>query len=160
MKKGLFLQVIISIFLVLSCPYTHFAASDTDKGRPIMEEQIWKLEEAYFTNLYKAQHDAVLVLVHEQFLGWPDAVSKPLDRRGSSDFMKKAFSGPMPCSLTFEREGISIVGDAALTQYIISARCSDATGAIHEQSSRITHTWVKEGPAWKLLGGMSIGIKR
>ena len=102
----------------------------------------------------------MLVLVHKQFLGWPDAVSKPLDREGSREFMKKAFPKPLPCSLKFEREGIRVAGDAALTQYIISARCSDATGAINELSSRITHTWVKEGPAWKLLGGMSIGIRR
>ncbi len=160
MKKTLLLQMIISISLLLSCPQVHFAATDADKGRPIVEEQIWKLEEAYFTSLYNADHDAVLVLVHEQFLGWPDVVSKPLDRQGSSDFMKKAFSKPLPCSLKFVREGIRVIGDVALTQYILSTRCSDVTGAAEERSSRITHTWVKRGSAWKLLGGMSIGIER
>ncbi|HOW54028.1 MAG TPA: nuclear transport factor 2 family protein [Syntrophorhabdaceae bacterium] len=158
MKITVFLPMIISILILFPCLQADCAAIDTDKGRPAMEEKIWKLEEAYFTNLYNADHDGTLALVHSQFLGWPDMAAKPLDWQGSADFMKKAFSKPSPCTLTFEREGISVVDNAALTQYIIHASCSDTTGTVKRQSSRITHTWIKEGRDWKLLGGMSMTI--
>jgi len=160
MKKNFLLPVLISIFMLYACSQAHCAATDTDKRRSIVEEQIWKLEEAYFTNLYNANHDGVLALVHTQFLGWPDAVAKPLDRQGSDDFMKKAFSKPSSCSLKFEREGIRVTGNVALTQYIIHANCSDAAGVAKKQSSRITHTWTREGEGWKLLGGMSMAIEK
>ena len=34
-----------------------------------VEEEIWALENAYFKNLYKADYEAVLAIVHSQFLG-------------------------------------------------------------------------------------------
>jgi len=158
MKKTFLLQVIISVFVLFACPQLGCTAENTDKGRLTVEEKIWKLEEAYFTSLYNADHDGMLALVHSQFLGWPDAMAEPLDRQGSADFMKKAFPKPSPCSLKFEREGIRVAGNVALTQYIIHTSCSDAAGALKKQSSRITHTWIKEGQNWKILGGMSMSI--
>lgn len=160
MKKVFLLPVIISIFILLACSQAACAAKDTDKGGSVVEEEIWKLEEAYFSNLYRAGHEAVLALVHEQFFGWPDATAQPLDKQGSASFMKEAFSRPSSCSITIERKGIRIVENAALTQYIIHTSCGNANEAAKKQSSRITHTWVKEGPVWKLLGGMSIGSDR
>lgn len=50
------------------------------------------------------------------------------------------------------------MGEVALTQYIIHVTSSDTASASKTRSSRITHTWVKEGGRWKLLGGMSSDI--
>ncbi len=158
MKKTILLPVIISFFILFAYSQPGCASEDIEKGRSTVEEKIWTLEETYFTSLYNADHAGLLALVHDQFLGWPDAVAKPLDRRGSEDFMKKAFSKPSSCTLKFEREGIRVLGNVALTQYIIHASCSDAAGAVKKQSSRITHTWIKEGQGWKILGGMSMSI--
>jgi len=49
----------------------------------------------------------------------------------------------------------SVEENAALTQYLVYVDCPDSLGSTKETSSRITHTWVKEGLNWKLLGGMS-----
>jgi len=160
MKKTFLLPVMVSIFMLCACFQVHCAATDTDKRRSGVEEEIWKLEEAYFTNLYNADHDGVLALVHSDFLGWPDAAAKPLDRQGSADFMKEAFSRPSPCSLKFQREGIRVTDNVALTQYIIHTSCSAASGAAKRHSSRITHTWTREDRGWRLLGGMSMTIDR
>jgi len=120
-----------------------------------VEEEIWALEEAYFTNLYKANYEGVLDLVHSQFLGWPGSVSRPMDKEESARFMRKLIPGPSSCVIRIERAGIRFLDDVALTQYILHVNCSDIYGVVKIQSSRITHTWVKEGIYWKLLGGMS-----
>ena len=120
-----------------------------------MAEEIWALEEAYFANLYKADYEKVLTIVHSQFLGWPGALPQPIDREGSARFMKQLVPSPTSCTFMIERAGIRSLGDVALTQYIIHVNMSDTTGAAKTRSSRITHTWVKEGASWKLLGGMS-----
>jgi ketosteroid isomerase-like protein len=120
-----------------------------------VEEEIWALEEAYFANLYKADYEGVLALTHSQFLGWPSDAPQPIDKGGSARFMKQLISQPTPCTFTIERGGIRVLGAVALTQYTIRVSCAAAAAGAKTQTSRITHTWLKEGASWKLLGGMS-----
>ena len=120
-----------------------------------VKEEIWALEEVYFVNLYKADYEAVLDITHSQFLGWPGTMPQPIDKEGSARFMKQFISKPTTCTFKIEREGIRVLGEIALTQYIIHVNCSGTAGVAKAQSSRIVHTWIKEGGHWKLLGGMS-----
>jgi hypothetical protein len=152
-KKTFILSAIISAFILVA--YSQPYSTTTDKSRNIVEEEIWALEEAYFTNLYSANYEGVLAIVHSQFLGWPDAVSQPVDRKESAHFMRQLIPKPTSCTFKIERAGIRVLGDVALTQYLIRVNCSETAGVAQTQSSRITHTWVKEGSRWKLLGGMS-----
>ena len=119
------------------------------------EEEIWALEEAYFANLYKADYEAVLAIVHDQFLGWPDSMPQPVGKEGSARFMKRLIPEPTACTMTLEREGIRMLGDVVLTQFIICVTFSETVAGVKSRLSRITHTWLKEGGCWKLLGGMS-----
>lgn len=121
------------------------------------EETIWTLESAYFTSLYRAEYEKVLALVHPRFLAWPDGQARPLDRDGSAAFMRKLVTAPTPCRVEIERAGIEVSaeGTVALTQYVLTARCPGPEGRETVRSSRICHTWVRDGAGWKLLGGMS-----
>ncbi|MFA6002069.1 MAG: nuclear transport factor 2 family protein [Thermoleophilia bacterium] len=120
------------------------------------KEEIWALEEAYFANLYKADYEAVLAIVHGQFLAWPDTAPEPIGREGSARFMKQLVPKPMSYTFRIERGGIRVLGEVVLTQYTIHVDCADTGTVVKTRSSRITHTWVKEGDSWKLLGGMSL----
>ena len=126
-----------------------------DNRRNTAEEEIWALEEAYFANIYKANYEGVLAIVHSQFLGWPGAAPQPIDREESARFMKQLFPASTSCTFKIERAGIRLLGEVALTQYIIHVNYGDTAGMTKTRSSRITHTWMKEGDGWKLLGGMS-----
>jgi hypothetical protein len=154
MKKIILLRTIILTFILILCSQAYSATAGTDKRRHKVEEEIWALEEAYFANLYKADYAGVLSITHSQFLGWPGRVPQPIDREESASFMKELVPKPTTCTFRIERAGIRLLGDVALTQYTIIVNCSD-NGVTKTLSSRITHTWVKEGASWKLLGGMS-----
>lgn len=130
------------------------AARFLSKG-DALQETIWSLEMAYFTNLYRAEHEKVLALVHPNFFGWPDGQTSPFDREGSAAFMKKLATKPIPCRIQIERAGIRIQGNVALTQYILRAHSTGTDGTTTTRSSRVCHTWIKDGSDWKLLGGMS-----
>jgi hypothetical protein len=156
MKKTTRWQTIILagiVFLFLSSCTT---TADTTGGKGAAQEEIWALEEAYFANLYQANYEGVLDLVHSQFLGWPGAAPKPINKEESARFMKQLVPRPTAYTLKIERAGIRLLGEVALTQYIVDVNYSDGGGVTKTQSSRITHTWVKEGAGWKLLGGMSL----
>jgi ketosteroid isomerase-like protein len=155
MIKAAQLSIVTLAFVFCSYAPAYSAASDTDMRTNTVEEKIWALEEAYFSNLYKADYKAELAMVHSQFLGWPDAVPQPIDKEGSARFMKQLIPKPTKCTLKIDREGIRVLGGVALTQYVIHVNLNDASAVEKTQSSRITHTWVKEGDSWKLLGGMS-----
>ncbi len=149
--------VVLALIFCLCSP--SLAMGVQNRGNTL-EEEIWKLEEAYFTNLYKANYEGVLSLVHKQFLGWPGNLPKPIGREESAQFMKRLIPLPTSCSIRIKRVGLQQVGDTVLTQYILHVDCPDASGTIKAQSSRITHTWTRDKGQWKLLGGMSIDIQK
>lgn len=156
MKNTVWLSTILLSFIFFSYSQAYSATPDTDHGRDPVKEEIWALEEAYFANLYKANYEGVLDIVHCQFLGWPGAVPRPIDKEESARFMKLLVPKPASsCTFKIERAGIRLLGEVALTQYLIHVTGCDTPGVEKTQSSRITHTWVKEGARWKLLGGMS-----
>jgi hypothetical protein len=110
------LWTIILAFILFSYSLAYSAAADKDNRRDKVEEQIWALEEAYFTNLYKADYDGVLASVHSQFLGWPSGLPQPIDREESARFMKQLVPKSTSCTLKIERAGIRLMGEVALTQ--------------------------------------------
>ena len=134
-------------------------ATAAEKRENIMEEEIWKLEATYFANLYGANYEGVLALVHSRFLGWPDNLPSPINKEGSAQFMKNLIPEPEPCTIRIERAGLQILGHTALTQYILHVNRPQASGTATTRSSRITHTWIMQDGQWKLLGGMSLEIK-
>ncbi len=83
------------------------------------------LEEACFANLFKADYDGGLVLVHQQFLEWPGAVPQAIDREASSRFMRQLISWPTSRSVKIERAGIRVL---AATAPDVSACCATAPG--------------------------------
>jgi hypothetical protein len=155
MKNAVLLWTIILVFILFPCLQAAYSTTGTNNRRDKVEEEIWALEEAYFSNLYKANYEGVLALVHSQFLGWPGAVSQPITKEESARFMKQLVPKPTSCTIRIERSGIRVQGNVVLTQYTINVNCSDTASVTKTQTSRITHTWVKEGARWKLLGGMS-----
>ena len=70
MKKTVLLWTIIAACMLFSCSYAYSATADAYHRGDTVKEEIWALEEAYFANLYKANYEGVLAIVHSQFLGW------------------------------------------------------------------------------------------
>jgi ketosteroid isomerase-like protein len=158
MKNTVLLPTIILALFLFSYSQAYSAPTDTNNRRDMVEEEIWALEEAYFANLYKADYERVLAIVHSQFLGWPGPVTQPINKEESARFMNQLIPKPSSCTFKIERAGLRVLGEIALTQYIIHVNCSDSASVAKTQSSRITHTWMKEDARWKLLGGMSYDI--
>jgi len=119
------------------------------------EETIWALEELYSAYHRDANHDGVLSIWHDQFLGWPDPEPQPANKEQGARYLRREF--PTPASLTFhiQREGIRILGDVVINYYTLHTLSKDEDGREQRRSVRVTHTWIKEEGQWRLLGGMS-----
>jgi hypothetical protein len=158
MKNKILLWAISLVFILSACSQAYSDKPSKDNRGNKVEEEIWALEETYFTNLYKANYEGVLALVHSQFLGWPGGLAQPIDGEESARFMKQLIPKPTSCSIMIERAGIRLIGNIALTQYTLHVNCGNSADAKKIPSSRITHTWIKESAGWKLLGGISYDI--
>ncbi len=120
-----------------------------------VEQEIWALEEAYMSAFENAKHSEIVELLHRDFLGWPRELESPSDRSEASRFLKDNFPEPLQLSFELDRAGIRVSGDAAITHYIVRISEKGGFGERQVQAVRITHTWIRDGADWKILGGMS-----
>lgn len=150
---------IIAAAAILGLLYEFFSplpALATDPLTNATKEEIWQLEEAYFTNLYRAEYTAVLALVHPGFLGWPATLPKPITKQESAAFMRLLIPTPTACVIRIDRAGLRQSDETVLTQYTLHVLCPETAGMPTSSSSRISHTWARQQGRWLLLGGMSV----
>lgn len=124
------------------------------------ERQIWNLEKAYWEYLKANDSEKYRALWHEDFVGWPLPDSAPVWKDRVTDWMTDNTSkGVTLQSYSIEQLAISVIGDVAINYYRIKftwigPRPND--NAI--ETSRITHTWVRAGATWQIVGGMSAPV--
>jgi hypothetical protein len=142
----LIVYLLFPLFLLI-----HVYAQDKEK----VEEKIWSLEEEYISYFKEANHSAILSFYHSQFLGWPDSDLHPADKERAANYLEEKY--PVPIQVVFEikREGIRILNNIAITHYLLNSSWINNEGVKQTSESRMTHTWIKDGSGWKILGGMS-----
>jgi ketosteroid isomerase-like protein len=120
-----------------------------------LEARIWAMEETYVTAYKNADHDSILALMHERFLGWPDSEETPTEYHRVPGFLEEKYGAPGSWSFKIDRAGIRVRGDVVITHYVLIVSASDDVDSSQAQETRITHTWIREGAGWQILGGMS-----
>jgi len=123
------------------------------------EEEIWSLEEDYISYFEDANHKAILSFYHSKFLGWPDSELHPADKKRAKKYLGEKYSEPNQVVSQISREGIRILGDIAITHYLLTLSWINDEGIEQSRESRLTRTWIKEDSQWKIFGGMSNRIE-
>ena len=138
--------------------FIHLSAQDKEENermKLIDEEKIWSLEEEYISYFKDANHNAILSFYHSQFLGWPDSELHPADKERAAEFLVEKYPEPTQVVFEIKREGIRVLDDIAITHYLLNSSWINDEGLKQTSESRMTHTWIKDGSEWKILGGMS-----
>ena len=149
----LFLYMFFPLFI-----FIHLRAQDKEENAKITgpsEEEIWSLEGKYILYFGTADHEAILSLYHPEFLGWPDSESHPAGKKRAAEFLKEKYPSSNRINFDLEREGIRMFKNIAITHYLVFSTWIDENGIEKKGKTRITHTWIKEGSEWKIIGGMS-----
>ena len=119
------------------------------------KDRIWALEREYWESNRAADTERISSAWHEAFLGWPQGEPVPLDKEEATSFARRSYSKPGAFTFELEPAGIRIHGDVAVVHYTVRLASKDGEGRETRSSLRITHTLVREGGAWKILGGLS-----
>ena len=147
-------RVAFSIVLIIATSMQTSVALEEQESADL-ETHIWALEDAYVTAYRNADHDSILALMHDRFLGWPDSERRPTAYRLVSGFLREKYGTPGTWDFRIDRAGIRILGNAAITHYVLIATANDVDDSSQAQTTLITHTWIREESDWKILGGMS-----
>jgi ketosteroid isomerase-like protein len=140
----------ILIFLLLAS--TAFAQNSAKD-----EAKVWPLEKAYWEYVKGNDLEKYRALWHENFLGWPFISSAPVRKDHITDWITANTSkGIKLQSYSIEQLAVQVTGDVALDYYRINATWTNGEGAeVRNDRLRITHTWIRTGGTWQIIGGMS-----
>ncbi len=158
MRLNYRMAVALGMMACLMASASPIASERTNQSQESESEQtVWTLEQFYW---FQVQHNDLagyLGLWHKDFLGWPSVSAKPVHKDHITDWITSQTSkglkfhtaGLLPA-------GIQITGDIAVTCYWMTFEWQDKDGKGTRQNLRVTHTWVKEGKDWRIIGGMSM----
>ena len=143
---------IIIAFIALASSNVSCSSPQTNKNA---EQEIWELEEIYSANQMDANHAGILSIYHKDFIGWPDTEPKPARKSDMPEYLRRTNPKPTSGESEIERNGIQVVNDVAIDHCTSHLSYVNDEGEVIKQSVRVTHTWLREGDQWKILGGMS-----
>ena|SRR6266480_2211762 len=125
------------------------------------EGQIWNLEKAYWEHVKANDLDKYRALWSEDFLGWPLVSSAPVRKDHVTDWITNNTSKGLKLqSYSIEQLAIHVTGDIAINHYRIKANWAkgDTADVVRTDALRITHTWIRTGDTFQIIGGMSAPV--
>jgi hypothetical protein len=122
-----------------------------------IEETIWNLELSYWQYVQQGNLTAYQTLWHNNFLGWPSVSDVPVRKDHITDWITSQTSKGLSFQLTeFKPAAIQVNGDLVVVYYWVTSKWVNKDGRGTDHTLRITHTWVKNGKDWQIVGGMSM----
>jgi hypothetical protein len=148
----IFLSVCV-IALCLCGPIASTNSAPTSNA----EKTIWELEHSYWRYVEANNLQAYRNLWHADFLGWPSVSPTPVHKDHITDWITSQTSAGLALKLVnFKPAAIQMSGETATACYWTTFKWADKAGAGAERTIRITHTWIKNGKDWQIIGGMSM----
>jgi hypothetical protein len=140
----------VGVLLIFSVGRIEAQASES-------EQTLWKLEHDYFRYVEDNNLTAYLGLWHKNFLGWPSVSAVPVQKDHITDWITSRTSQGLAFKLIeFKPAAIQVTGEIGVTCYWVTYKFTDRDGQGTTYNTRITHTWLKDGKDWHIIGGMSM----
>ena len=111
------------------------------------EKAAWQGEESYWRYLKAGDKASFMALWSDRFTGWPRMESAPTGKQRIGELVPAITPTDYKLTPLSVREyGNQIV----ITFYRVTSTSNAAT-----VTARITHTWMRNGDKWQIIGGMS-----
>lgn len=119
------------------------------------QKEVWQMEEVYWNDVKTSDADHYASLWHASFVGWPRDRERPVGKKELTEGAAKKMSEGRVLSYEFLSKTVTVVGNVGVTQYAVKATRAGKNGQNEVYTSRVTHTWLRRGNTWQILGGMS-----
>ena len=96
-------------------------------------------------------------LWHPNFVGWPSISAQPVRKDHITDWISaNTDKGLHLKSYVLEPAASQATGNIDVTHYWVTLLGADKEDHGDPHTSRITHTGIKVGSGWQIIGGMSL----
>lgn len=129
------------------------AAPSTEDPRV---SEVWGREADYWRFLKAGDVDSYVSLWHEKFIGWPCGQEHPKLKASIGDWVREVRDERISVAAELTREGAEAFGDVVVVHYQFTKVDTYPDGHVEGlgERSKITHTWMKVGGTWQIIGGM------
>jgi hypothetical protein len=118
--------------------------------------QVWAREDDYWRFVEAGDVERYRTLWHEKFIGWPCDQDHPVRKASIGGWVKKVRDEKITVTSDIAREGAEDFGDIVVVHYRFTRVDAYPDGRIEGRGreSKITHTWMRVGGTWQIVGGM------
>ena len=146
------------LLLLLSVPGFHPATGQIVSPPPESESvsQVWRREADYWRFAKAGDVNNYVALWHDRFIGWPCGEDHPLRKASIGDWVREVRDKHLQVASDLTREGAEDFGNVVVVHYRATFVATFPDGKVEGEGeeSKITHTWMKVGELWLIIGGM------
>jgi ketosteroid isomerase-like protein len=118
--------------------------------------QVWRRETDYWRFVKEGDVESYVSLWHDRFIGWPCGQDHPKRKASIGDWVREVRDKRIQVDANFTREGAEDFGNVVVVHYRFTRVDTYPDGKVEGKGkeSKITHTWMKVGDSWLIIGGM------
>lgn len=118
--------------------------------------QVWGREADYWRFVKEGDVESYVSLWHDRFIGWPCGQDHPKRKASIGDWVREVRDNHVQVDSNFTREGAEDFGNVVVVHYRFTRVDTYPNGKVEGKGkeSKITHTWMKVGDSWLIIGGM------
>ncbi len=117
--------------------------------------EVWSKEEAYWRFVQAGDVEGYLTLWHDQFMGWPSDADHPATKASIANWVREIRDKKTRLTYSLTLEGARDFGNIVIVYYRADQTYTDPDGHVEKGLNKATHTWLKVGSTWQIIGGMA-----
>jgi hypothetical protein len=136
----------------------HWAMAASAESQAVSE--VWAREDDYWRFVKAGDVESYMTLWHEKFIGWPCDQDHPMRKSSIGGWVREIRDKKIKVTSVLTREGAEDFGDVVVVHYRFTRVDAYPDGRVEGRGreSKITHTWMRVGSAWQIVGGMCGGL--
>jgi hypothetical protein len=118
--------------------------------------EVWAREDDYWRFVKAGDVESYVTLWHEKFIGWPCDQDHPMRKSSIGQWVREIRDKKIAVTSVLTREGAEDFGAVVVVHYRFSRVDTYPDGRVEGRGreSKITHTWMRVGSTWQIVGGM------
>ena len=120
-------------------------------------DEVWAMEDTYWRYVKAGDVEKYRTLWNDGFRGWPCHTEHPAGKSTIAEWVQEIRDGKITFDYKLTREGASNVGGVVVVFYKTPMIWKYADGRVDGRTElwrKFTHTWMKVGGKWQIIGGM------
>lgn len=150
------LKLAFLLFFLSASGFEEAAAQSVSMPESENVAQVWSREADYWRFVEAGDVENYVSLWHDKFIGWPCGADHPTRKASIGDWVREFREKRIHVVSSLTREGAEDFGNVVVVHYRFTLVETYQDGKIEGEGeeSKITHTWIKAGDSWLIIGGM------